>query len=376
MQTLMLKRLSLTVAIAALGACGGNDVEAPPAQQAAPAPAPVAASPAPAAPAANECAGEQGLAYLCGPQAAEDLLSLDSANLILASGMSGANWPGHLYLIDPATQQFTDLLRAPGFTQMHDTALFPDCPGPLNVENVSVHGLSIAEIAPQTWSVYTTSHGEREAVEVYELAAGGGAAPALTWKGCVVLPENTFSNSVVRLDDGGFYVTKMMDTTQGFGAVTAGEITGNVFEWHPGGEVTAVAGTELSGANGIEISPDGRYLFVAALGSLELVRFDTSTMPMGKDVVKVDITPDNIRWGVNGKLLTAGGNAPPAGCQGPACQTGWTVLEFDPDTLEVTRLHGADQNAALQGASSALQLGSEIWVGTFNDDRIAHFTRQ
>ena len=37
------------------------------------------------------------------------------------------------------------------------------------------------------------------------------------------------------------------------GRMPSGEITGNVFEWHPGGEVTAVEGTELSGANGIEI---------------------------------------------------------------------------------------------------------------------------
>jgi DNA-binding beta-propeller fold protein YncE len=212
-------------------------------------------------------------------------------------------------------------------------------------------------------------------VEVYELAISG-VAPALTWKGCVVLPENTFSNSVVRLDDGGFLVTKMMDTTQGFGAVNAGEITGNVFEWHPGGDVRSVEGTELSGANGITLSPDGRYLYVAALGSREIVRYDRSVTPMTKDLVSVDITPDNIRWNDAGQLLVAGGNAPPAGCAGPACQTGWSVIEVDPQTLAVTKLFGADQNAQMQGASSALQVGEVIWVGTFNDDRVAYFTRQ
>jgi hypothetical protein len=378
MQTELLKRLTLVTALATLAACGG-EAETPPAQQAAPEPAPVAAAPtpAPAAPATAACEGEQGLTYVCGPQGAEDLLSLDSANLILASGMSNAqaNVPGHMYLIDPATKAVTELVHGPGFSQAHDTAMFPNCPGPVNLDNFSVHGLSVAEIAPQTWSVYTTSHGEREAVEVYELSLAG-ATPALTWKGCVVLPENTFSNSVARLSDGGFVVTKMMDPTQGFGSIQPGAVTGNVFEWHPGGDVTFVEGTELSGANGIAVSPDERYIYVAAFGNREIVKFDTSTMPIGKETVAVDITPDNIRWGAEGKLLTAGGNAPAEGCEGVACQTGWSVLEIDADTLEVTRVGGADQTAALQGVSSALQLGSDLWVGTFNDDRIGYFTRQ
>ncbi|MEY4641723.1 MAG: hypothetical protein RLZZ227_1717, partial [Pseudomonadota bacterium] len=186
METLMLKRLTLTLTIAALTACG-EQAQTPPAQQATTEPAPAPAAETAATPPATEtCAGEQGLTYICGPQGAEDLLSLDSANLILASGMSNAaaGVPGHMYLIDPATQQVTELVQGPNFSQAHDTAMFPNCPGPLNLGNFSVHGLSVAETAPQTWSVYTTSHGEREAIEVYELALAG-AAPTLIWKGCV-----------------------------------------------------------------------------------------------------------------------------------------------------------------------------------------------
>ncbi|MGV3593107.1 MAG: SMP-30/gluconolactonase/LRE family protein [Gammaproteobacteria bacterium] len=379
MQTDMLKRTTLALLITTLAACGGNDDEAPPAQPQGAQPPPVAVTqePAPADTATADCAGEQGLTYICGVQGAEDLLSLDSANLILASGMSdaSANVPAHMYLIDPATHEVSELVHGSGFSQAHDTAMFPSCPGPLNLENFSVHGLSVTETAPQTWSIYTTSHGEREAIEVYELSLAG-AAPALTWKGCVVLPENTFSNSVARLNDGGFVVTKMMDPAQGFASIQPGAITGNVYEWHPGGEVTAIEGTELSGANGIAVSPDERYIYVAALGSREIVRFDTSTMPIGKETVSVDIVPDNIRWNDDGKLLAAGGNAPPKGCTGAACQTGWSVVEVDPETLSVTRVGGADQNAALQGVSSALQVGGNIWVGTFNDDRVGYFARQ
>ncbi len=315
------------------------------------------------------------MTYICGTQGAEDLLSLGSTGLVLASGMSGQNTPAHMYLIDPATQQVAELVHAPNFTLAHDTAMFPNCPGPVNLMAFSVHGLSIAETAPGVFDVYTTSHGEREAIEVYELN-NTGAEPALTWKGCVVLPENTFANSVARLPDGGFVTTKMMDPTQGFASIQPGAVTGNVFEWHPGGEVVAVEGTELSGANGIDVSPDGMTIYVAAFGDRQIVKFDRSTTPATKTTVSVDVVPDNIRWGADGKLLTAGGNVPAAGCQGPDCATGWSVLEIDPDTLEVTRIGGADQTASLQGVSTALQLGSDIWVGTFNDDRVGYFTRQ
>jgi hypothetical protein len=155
MQIEMLKRSSLALVIAALAACSGDGVETSSAQPSNP-PASTAATAAsaPASPAADDCPGEQGLNYLCGVQAAEDLLLLDSVNLILSSGMTATNTgPGHMYLIDPESHDVTELLQAANFTQAHDTAMFPNCPGPLNQQNVSVHGLSIIESAPQTWIV-------------------------------------------------------------------------------------------------------------------------------------------------------------------------------------------------------------------------------
>jgi hypothetical protein len=382
MQSFAIRNLSLAVALVMVAGCGGQSEEAENTPETAAPPASSAEIRAPEiavqpqTPAAADCAGEQGLTYICGPQGAEDLLSLGDTGMILGSGMSNATTTAHMYLINPDTLEFTDLIRSPNFTQAHDSAMFPDCPGPLNLDSFSVHGLSLNEKSPGVFDVYTTSHGEREAIEVYELNTTG-AAPALAWKGCVVLPANTFANSVARLSDGGFVTTKMMDPSQGFGSIQGGGITGNVFEWHPGGTVEAVPGTELSGANGIAVSEDERYMYVAAFGSREIVRFDRSTTPIGKEVVSIDIVPDNIRWGTEGKLLTAGNNyVAPDVCSGQGCATGWSVLEIDAETLEVTRVAGADQTVALQGVSSALQIGDELWIGSFNDDRIGKLPRQ
>jgi len=363
----------LAVATGMLSACGGGSENTVPDETAA------AALETGAAP-AIDCTAEAGITYLCGLQGAEDLLSLGLTGRILASGMSGQSTPGHMYLIDPATMQFQELIHGDSFSQAPDIERFPSCPGPLNLQSFSVHGLSVYESGPGVFEVYTTSHGEREAIEVYELDtdfSSGGATPTLAWKGCVVLPANTFANSVARLNDGGFVTTKMMDPAQGFGSVQSGGITGLVYEWHPGGEVAAIEGTELSGANGIVVTDDERFMYVATIGGREVVKFDRSTTPMAKQIMNIDIAPDNIRWAGPGKLLTAGNNyVAPDVCSGPDCATGWSVLEIDAETLAATRVAGADQAAALQGVSSALQVGSDLWIGSFNDDRVGKMARQ
>jgi hypothetical protein len=52
------------------------------------------------------------------------------------------------------------------------------------------------------------------------------------------------------------------------------------------------------------------------------------------------------------------------------------VLEIDAETLVATRVGGADQSVALQGVSSALQLGNDLWIGSFNDDRVGKMAKQ
>jgi hypothetical protein len=321
-----------------------------------------------------DCAPEGDLSYVCGLQNPEDLLLLGDTGSILVSGMSGEDITGHIYLVDPQDDSYEILFPGDNPSIAIDADAFPACPGPLNIDSFSAHGLALREYADNQFQLYITSHGEREAIEVFDLDASGDSA-SISWRGCVVLPENTFANSVAILSDGGFVTTKMMDPTAGFASIASGGITGNVYEWHPGGEVFMMEGTELSGANGIDVSPDDRFVYVAAFGTREIVRFDRSESPATKTVTSVDITPDNIRWGDEGKLLTAGGNYVPDECEGQGCAPGWSIVELDAETLEATRVGGADENVAMQGVSSALSVGDSFWVGSFNGDRVAHFPK-
>ncbi len=359
------------VAVAALAGCG--ETPAPEATPAATAPAAaVAQAAAPAAP----CVEEAGLAYVCGIINGEDILRLSSPWL-LVSGMNGelagnAAINGKIHLVNPTDRSWEVLFPGAAPVLEHDAETFSSCPGPLDVGNFSAHGLALKAVggqAEQYW-LYMTSHGAREAIEVFRIDAIT-EKPTIKWVGCVPMPATSWTNSLVILNDGGFRATQFMDPTgSGMAGVIAKEITGHVFEWHPGGEVTVIAGTELSGPNGIAMSDDERYIYVAAFGTREIVRFDLSTTPAAKQGVPVGVAPDNVRWSSDGTLYTAGGNIS-EGCGGPDCGAGWSVWELDPVAMTAAQLTGAGDGVALQGVSSALSVDDEIWFGTYGGDRIA-----
>src|SRR5690606_3416507 len=144
-------------------------------------------------------------------------------------------------------------------------------------------------------------------------------------------------------------------------------------EWAPGGKVEPIAGTEMSGPNGIVASADGRTLFVASYGTHEVMRFQrgNGTGAPRKDVIKVDITPDNLRWSASGKVLAAGGVHASGGAPGAA---GWSVVEIDPQSLAVRQVVGGQKLTGMQGVTAAVDVGREIWVGTFNGNRIGYIT--
>ena len=321
---------------------------------------------------ADEHQNSGNLKIIKGPQNAEDILPLDDTQWLVTSGMNGqvsrSDINGHIYLINRKEKTFEEFFPGKNPTFDHDKTIFSECPGPINPDNFSSHGLALKELSPGQYRLYMTSHGEREAIEVFNINTGG-AKPAISWTGCVPLSEDIMANSVAILSDGGFVTTKFHDPTipNSMMGIMQGKLTGGVHEWHPGGIVKAIPGTELSGANGIALSPDDKYVYVAAFGSREIVRFDRTRSPVKLERVEIGIMPDNIHWGDDGMLYTAGNNS--------ARGTGWSVFSIHPETLEVKRVTGVDQTAVMQNASSAVPAGDKIWVGTFSGDSIGYLPR-
>jgi len=326
----------------------------------------------------GDCPSEEGIRYICGILNAEDILRIGETDWLLVSGMAvdipgnpGTN--GRLHLVN--SRDYSWELVFPGASPVlnHDSAMYPPCPGPLDTSNFSAHGIALQNfpVGSSQYRLYMTSHGAREAIEVFLLDVA--AQPTITWTGCVPLPETVWANSVVILQDGGFMATKFMDPTgSGFEAIRAGELNGHVVEWRPGGEVTAIAGTELSGPNGIAISDDERYLYVAVFGGTTLARFDLSVAPPTKVEVELGVVPDNVRWSSVGTLYTAGSNIEGV-CldpNGTPCGPGWSVWEIDPDMQQARRVTGVGAGAVMPFVSTALLVGDEVWVGTPFGDKV------
>ena len=149
-------------------------------------------------------------------------------------------------------------------------------------------------------------------------------------------------------------------------------------EWTPGSGWKTVAGTEASGPNGIEASPDGKWIWVATWPTREVVR--VLAKPEGTDpkraVVKLDFLPDNLRWGDDGWLWIAGAAGSPAdffACSAkPGCRGDYRIARIDPASLKVEVVPHPNTRPTFGDATTALRLGDEIWLGAVAGERVAY----
>ncbi len=321
---------------------------------------------------AQECMPSGGLDFICGPAAVEDLVRLPDTTWIIGSGMSEPRNPGKLHLIDAGKKTWEVLYPGQNPQNDFDAKSYPACSGAPDAKTFGAHGIAIRDDGNRTATVLAVNHG-REAIEVFKVNAAS-VKPVIKWVGCVPMGENNSINSVAFLPGNGFVATKYYDTKApgGFGTIFAGGTTGGVLEWHPQTGVKPLPGTDLAGANGIEVSKDGKWIYVAAWGSQEVVRFSHGNGRLQKKVAKVGFCPDNFRWAPDGKILVAGQNTP-GGLSGrmPAFK-GWTVGKLDAETLEFTEIMKDDGSSPLQNVSVALEVDGTIWLGVFRGDRVAY----
>jgi SMP-30/Gluconolactonase/LRE-like region len=315
------------------------------------------------------CGAYGTLEFVCGPAAAEDLVRLAGGPWIIASGLAEGDKPGRLHLIDSRSRRWEVAWPSPAARVRHDARRFAACAQPPDPARFSAHGIALRHERAGHDTLLVVNHG-REAIEYFAVESGAGA-PRLTWIGCVTLPPDVSLNSVAALPDGGFVTTQFYTPSKGgMGAILSGALTGGLLEWHPGQVVTPVPGTELSGANGLETSSDGRILYVAAWGGREIVRFDRRSGSLRKDAVKVDFAPDNLRWSADHRTLLVAGQKFQTGQTGALKLDGWRVMRLQPQTLAVLPLYDADDRVPLEGVSVGIEVDGHLWVGPFRGDRV------
>ena len=326
---------------------------------------------APRATAAPACAAEGRVHYLCGPANVEDMVATPGGRWIIAAGMAPESGPGHLYLIDAAAKTFAD---APLDLAGPARAPYRDCPGPLDATKMAPHGLGLRPGRGGAATLYVVNHGGRQSIEMFAVETRGGR-PLLRWIGCEVLPDHASGNGVAPLPGGGFAADKFQEAgdPRAFQKMAALEKTGVLYAWTPGKGFAAMAGSELSGDNGVETSADGRFVFVNAWPERRVVRLDrTGKLPPAS--VSLDFLPDNIRREPGGQLLVTG-QGPDIktvlSCERPKCPHTWTVVRLDPASLKVAPVLRIPGTVAFSDATTALRVGDVLWIGTYKGDRVA-----
>jgi sugar lactone lactonase YvrE len=316
----------------------------------------------------TSCSPAGAVRFVCGQQAPEDLVVLPGSQWIVASAFAGT---GGINLIN--VRDHTTTLAFPAATSKErlDAKTYNTCPGPPDAADkakFATHGLALRAGRNSTHTLYAVHHGGRESIEVFEVDARG-KTPALTWIGCAVAADPIGLNSVVALPEGGFIATDFLARgidAAGRGRMLAGENNGALWEWHTATGWKMVPGSEAAGANGLEISKDGKWLYVAAWGSQSFFRLSRGQTPVKRDAVPLGFRVDNIRWAPDGSIFAAGqgGVAP--------MQTS-NIVKIDPNTLKVREIIRHPNSPEFGNGTVAVQIGKELWVGSFRGDRIAIF---
>jgi hypothetical protein len=322
------------------------------------------------------CAPSGGLSFICGIQNAEDLVPVPNSHWMFASGMADGSG---LHLIDTSAKRASTLYGGGKGTARADRARFPNCPAPLDSKLAHLHGLSLRPAQAAHYTLYATNHGGRESIEVFDVDAGA-ASPSATWIGCVPMPDKFPANSVAVFKDGTILATVLITPDKTFEDAFAGRITGVVYQWTPGAPgFKKLPGTELSANNGIETSADDRTFYVASTTTKRVLEFSRAdpSKPMRAAQLK-EFGPDNIRL-IGGRLVTAGmiDNEPACGgapktADGIRCSRGYIADAIDPKTLAVTEIARGPATPAFTGTATAIPVGNELWLGSFNADRVAY----
>lgn len=336
----------------------------------------VAASPPGRTDESRVCSADARSAYICGVSNAEDLVLINSTSWVLAGRLTKPPAGGGFYLIDARNGSVVDI--QPNL-QGAPAANYSACPGAPKPGRFAAHGIGIRYGAGQRHEVLAVNHIDRESIEVFDLDTGT-STPTLRWKGCVVVPAAVSPNSVTPLPDGGFAVTSFGIRTdpKTYEKMAAGGVSGFVAEWSPAGGWSETPGTLLPATNGIAASADGRRLFITGWADSTLRILSRGTIPHTHETVALGGgRPDNIRETPDGKLLItlqSGSVMDVFNCASePLCPMGFKVLRYDPASNTLETLLDEAKNPVFGGASSAIVVGNELWVGTFQGNRIARY---
>ena len=305
-----------------------------------------------------------GPQWVCGQRTPEDLVALPGGKWVLASAYAGT---GGINLIKVGDRTSTVVFPGPSVKVEPDKRRYPECSAPPTAaDKFTTHGLYVEAGAGPVLQFMAVGHGSRESIEVFRIDVRP-ATPSLTWIGCVIAPEPIGLNAVRGLPDGGFVATNWLPrggAPDALQKMMAGEKNGELWEWHTASGWQKVPVSEAAGANGIELSADGKTFYMAAWGSQSFIRLTRGATPPKRDEIALGFRVDNIHFARDGALLAAGQITDPGNGSS-------RVVKIDPKTLAVRDLLTRPDDATFAGNTTAIEVGGNLWLGSYRGDRIA-----
>ena len=297
---------------------------------------------------AETCEANGEVQFICGLINPEDLYQIPGTPWVIASGRV-SDVDGPIYAVDIRDYSSRVIFPENASVPEHDTTTYKDCPGP-NTSTFQPHGLTLRQISGDMHTLYVVGHGEREAIEVFNLDVRGDV-PSLKWVGCIVAPEGTRRiNSITALPNGTVGATNFD---------TAG---GELWEWHPALGWEEVPGSQMPGPNGLVSSADGEWFYIGGWSDQALVRLSRGKVPIQIDTAPVGFNVDNVRWGTEGNIVVAGHVTR---CDGStSCELAVArVAKVNPTNLNVQQLVDYKGNDFFKLGTVAIEVDNEIWVG-------------
>lgn len=331
-------------------------------------------------PSADACTPTAQFSFVCGANKSEDLAHIPATPWIVASGFAtGAG----LKLVDSRTRQARFWFTAAADQVAPDPA-YPDCATPPDPTLFTARGLSLRMTGAGQGRLLVVNHGGREAIEVFAIDARNDTAPpTLRWQGCLAMPQGHVANAVASYSDGTVLATVLTRPGTSITDFVLGRTTGGVYQRGPQERAfRLLPGTELPGNNGLETARDDSGFYVIGFGLREVVAYarDDTRQPLWRAQAP-EFMPDNIHWDGD-KLLLAGMVRDEPACgglrkivngiaDGMLCPRGYVVAELDPESRRFSLIAYGVPDPVFNGASAAVLLGDDLWLGSYQADRIA-----
>lgn len=315
---------------------------------------------------------------IASPPGVEDIAIDRLANVALLSSddrratMAEAPVEGGIYALDltdpgkPAVLLTGPASGTAASFHPHGISLFtaPDGSRTLMVVNHPVPG-GMFNVDPQT-----------HAIEIYDVVENAGAL-ALVHRRRLVLSEISAPNDIVAVGSDSFYVTNMMGSETSFGAALEAAFNlrrANVVYVDGKGATRVVEG--LAYANGINVSPDGKTIYVAESGARRLSAYardeKTGALVLANDqffgtgLDNIEINPDGALWiAAHPRMIDFLRHAGDPSVLSPS-----QIIRVEPQAGGAARTLYTDDGGEFSAASVAVEWHKKIIAGAVFDAKL------